>query len=31
MTFDAEIGPELIGDIFQGVEVERWDVSRSPA
>ena len=25
MTFDAEIGPELIGDVFQRVEVERWD------
>ena len=25
MTFDAEIGPELVGEIFDEVEVEPWD------
>jgi SAM-dependent methyltransferase len=25
MTFDAESGPELVAEVFQDVEVERWD------
>lgn len=24
-TFDAENGPEMVGDFFQAIEVERWD------
>jgi SAM-dependent methyltransferase len=25
LTFDAELAPELLGDLFTDVEVERWD------
>jgi SAM-dependent methyltransferase len=25
LTFDAELAPELVGDLFADVEVERWD------
>jgi SAM-dependent methyltransferase len=25
LTFDAEVAPELLGDLFTDVEVERWD------
>ena len=28
MTFDAEIGPEQFGDVFQWMEVEYWGVPR---
>lgn len=24
-TFDAELAPELLADLFADVEVERWD------
>jgi hypothetical protein len=24
-TFDAENGPDMVGDFFQAIEIERWD------
>ncbi|MGH2982922.1 MAG: hypothetical protein ACRDK5_01495 [Solirubrobacterales bacterium] len=27
LTFDAELAPELLGELFADVEVERWDGS----
>ena len=25
LTFDAELGPEMLAELFADVEVERWD------
>ena len=28
LTFDAELAPELLAELFADVEVERWDAPR---